>query len=89
MRGWGDRTTSSLIMLWASLAAPRLGLSPSQARLGRGLHSPRPSRGSPLLSLRLSSAPAAPRRELAPLPAKGGGTGRPAARAEVTWPPEP
>lgn len=44
-------------------------------RLGRGLHSQRPSRGSPLLSLRLSSAPAAPRRELPPLPAKGGGEG--------------
>lgn len=93
--GWGDRTTSSLIMLWlltgwGSLPpSALLSLSPSRSRLGRGLHSPRPSRGSLLLSLRLSSAPAAPCRELPPLPAKGGGTGRRAAQAEVTWPPEP
>lgn len=91
----GGRTTSSLIMPWASLAAPQtwslppsalLSLSPSWTCLGRGIHSPRPSRGSPLLSLRLFSAPAAPCREPPPFLQRGGR--RPAARAEVTWPPE-
>lgn len=61
-------------LLWAPLAAPKTGLSlprpcapsPSPTRPGRGLRRPRPSGGSPLLSLRLSSAPAAPRRELHP-----------------------
>lgn len=69
----------SLIMPRASRAAPLAGAlsllvsgAPSRTRLGRGLHSQRPSRGSPLLSLRLSSAPAAPRRELPPFPQKRG-----------------
>lgn len=56
--GGGDRTTSSLIMLrgpsGCSLAktlppSALLSLSPSRTRLGRGLHSPRRSLGSPLL----------------------------------------
>lgn len=80
--GGGNRTTSSLIMLWASGSAPqagslppsaRLSLSSSRTRLGRGLHSLHPSRGSPLLSLRLSTAPAAPCREQPPFLQKGGG----------------
>lgn len=69
-------------MLWASPSAPQAGslppsaqlsLSSSRTRLGRGLHSLHPSRGSPLLSLRLSSAPAAPCREQPPFLQKGGG----------------
>lgn len=79
-----------LIMPWASLAAPQAGArslplccAPSlpPGPVWGGLHSQRPSRGSPLLSLRLSSAPAAPWRERPPFLQKGGGV-RPAARAE-------
>ena len=80
----GDGTTSSFFNYalglsgcspgWGSLPPSVLrSLSPSRTRLGRGLHSRRPSRGSPLLSLRLSSAPAAPCRERPPFLQKGGG----------------
>lgn len=72
----------SLIMPRASRVAPLaaarslpVSCAPSRTRLGRGLHSQRPSRGSPLLSLRLSSAPAAPRRELPPFLQKREGAG--------------
>lgn len=95
----GDRTTSSLIMLRGpsdcSLArtlppSALLSLSPSRTRLGRGLHSPRRSLGSPLLFPPPLLRPRRPTsRTPPPLSAKGGGTGRPAAQAEVTWPPEP
>lgn len=60
--GWGPLPPSA-----------QLSLSPSRTRLGRGLHRLHPSRGSPLLSLRLSSAPAAPCREWPPFLQKGGG----------------
>lgn len=67
-----------------------LSLSPSRTRLGRGLHSPRRSLGSPLLFPPPLLRPRRPTsRTPPPLSAKGGGTGRPAAQAEVTWPPEP
>ena len=78
----GAGTTSSFFNYAPGLSGRSPGCSsllscaPSRTRLGRGLHSQRPSRGSPLLSLRLSSAPAAPRRELPPfLQKRGGGWG--------------
>lgn len=62
---------------WGSLPpSAQLSLSSSRTRLGRGLHSLNPSRGSPLLSLRLSSAPAAPCREQPPFLQKKGRGGR-------------